>query len=377
MTNIHEIALSEVLLKLPDIRELSEIDFNNRKDTFFLCGLGFEDRCTTIPEFIAENTDYKCKEAIYFEYSTNQEDNGINEKNLVSLLESFSSLVTPIQCDSENFSEQLRQILRRAFMERGVHTITFDISVCSSKLLLSVLKILFEFDVDLQIVYTEAKVYHPTKDEANQNIDEWKKEEDTGLTMGVSTVLVLKAYSGRNVDYLPELLVGFLTFKPERIKKIISYVDEALFKDHKRVIWIVGRPHLTENEWRINLVKEINKEIIDQTRGALQYTIPTFSYRETLKKLYEIYEDYSLKYHINVAPLGSKLQLIGVALFHYMKPDVTIVLAPPQKYDAEQYSEGYEKIWKVDFGRVREILSLLDSVGIIKLDIFGGNDENK
>ena len=276
--------------------------------------------------------------------------------------------------DSENFFESLRQILRRVSTEESIPNITFDISVCSSKLLLTVLKILFEFDINLKIVYSEAEVYHPTKDESEQDIDKWMREEDSGLTMGVSTVFIPKEYSGRNIDGLPEALVGFLTFKPERVKKIMSYVDETLFKDPKRIFWVVGIPHLAENTWRIELVERINKDVIDQSKGAPIYHISTFYYKETLKKLYEIYETHSTQYHINIAPLGSKMQLIGVALFHHMRPDATIVFAPPQKYNAEQYSEGYIERWKFDLGKVKEVLNLLDSVGTIKLEDIGGNN---
>lgn len=368
MPNVYEITLSEVLPKLPDIIQLDKNDFSDREDTLFLCALGFEDRCTHISKFIAENTKYKCKEAIYFEYSTNQEDNKINEDELVNSLNSFSSLVTPIQCDSENFSELLQQILTRLTREGSRPSITFDISACSSKLLLTVLKILFKYDVHLQIVYTEADVYHPTEDESKDDIDKWIREEDAGLTMGVSNVFTCLEYSGKNIDGLPQALVGFLTFKPERIRKIIAYVDETLFKDPKRVFWIIGEPHLPENMWRINLVKKINKGIIEQSKDAPIYIISTFNYKDTLKKLYEIYETNSFQYHINIAPLGSKMQQIGVALFHHMKPDTTIVFAPPQKYNAEHYSEGYTKTWKIDFGSTKEILSLLDSVGTIKLE---------
>jgi len=374
---IHEISLSEVLPKLPEITQVSESDFNNREDVLFLCALGFEDRCTTIPKFIAENTKYKCKESIYFEYSTNPEDNEINREDLVSALDRFSSIVNSVQCDSENFSEMLRAILKRIALEYKVSNITFDISVCSSKLLLTVLKILFEFNVNLQIVYTEAEIYHPTQEEAKLNLDKWIREEAVGLTIGVSAVFTLKEYCGKNIDDLPHALVAFLTFKPERIKKAIFYVDETLLNDPKRIFWIIGKPHLSENKWRIQLVKEINKEMIDQLEGSPIYVLSTFNYKDILKKLYEIYETYSLQYHINIVPFGSKIQLIGVALFHHMKPDTTVIFVLPRKYNAEQYTEGSIEMWKIDLGKVQEILSLLDSVGTIKLENFGENNENK
>ena len=60
-----------------------------------------------------------------------------------------------------------------------------------------------------------------------------------------------------------------------------------------------------------------------------------------------------------------------------MKPDTTVIFVLPRKYNAEQYTEGSIEMWKIDLGKVQEILSLLDSVGTIKLENFGENNENR
>lgn len=366
MVYIHEVKLSELILKLPEIFPINvERDFSNREDALFICALGFEDRCPGIPRIIAENDGYRCDEAIYFEYSTNREDNELNREELVKSLNNFTSLVTSMQCDSEEFSLTLRQMLRRLCTKEANPTITFDISVCTSKLLLIALKILFEFDVELRIVYSEADIYHPTPEEIKKNKDKWIHEEEFGLTRGVTDVFTSQEHSGYNLDGLQKAVIAFATFKPERTKAIISAIDESLLEEPAdRVVWIVGRPHSHEDQWRTDLVRDINKIPVDSP----SFEVSTFDYKETLKTLdNKIYKQHTYEYHYNISPLGSKMQSLGIALFHYVRPDVTIYFAIPKKYNASHYSEGCKETWIIDFGNLDKIRNLLNRVGMIEI----------
>ena len=365
MDYIHEVELSEVMPELPDIKPLEITrDFLNREDALFICTLGFEDRCPWIPRSIAENGAYRCNEAIYFEYLTNREDNEINRNELVDSLNKFATLVTPVQCDSEDFSFTLRQMLRRLCMNGANPSITFDISVCTSKLLLIVLKILFEFDVELRMVYSEADIYHPTREEIKKKKDKWIREEEFGLTRGVTDVFTSQEHSGYNLDGLQKAVIAFATFKPERTKSIISAIDESLLeKPAERVFWIVGIPHSPEDQWRTDLVRDINKIPEDSP----SFEVSTFDYKETLKILDKIYKQHTYEYHYNISPLGSKMQSLGIALFHYVRPDVTIYFAIPKEYNASHYSEGCKETWIVDFGNLDKIRNLLNRVGMVEI----------
>ena len=365
MAYIHEIELSEVISELPEVSRIEMgRDFSNQKDAMFICALGFEDRCPLIPRRIAENTTYKCDEAIYFEYSTNREDNEINREELVESLEDFATLVTPMQCDSEEFSDTLRQMFRRLCNKETHPSITLDISVCASKSQLIVLKIIFEFDIKLRIVYSEADIYHPTSEEIEKNLDKWIREEKSGLTRGVGSVFTSREHPGYNPDAQPEAIIAFATFKPERTRSIISFIDETLReKPEDRVVWIIGVPHLKEDYWRIDILRDIN-EIPEDLPS---FNVSTFDYKDTLKTLDKIYKKYSYEYHFNISPLGSKMQSLGINLFHYIRPDVTIVFAPPKEYYANRYSEGCKGIWIIDFGNLSEIRDTLNRVGLIEI----------
>jgi len=359
---IHEIDLTEIMSRLPDISLIQwEKDFSSEvKDDLFLCALGFEDRTTWIPSIIAEKNEYRCDTVIYFEYSTNPEDNEINRIELIDSLHKFSELVLPMQCDVEEFATNFRQTLLALCQKCQCPKITFDISVCSSKLLLTILKILLEFDIELRIVYSEAAIYHPTPEE----IKKQTTNQDTNLTMGVSNIFPSREYPGKNLNHLPEAIVAFATFNPQRTDAVITDIDQSLLGNSSpRLIWVIGIPHLPENQWRIDYLESINN--IPPSSHILK--ISTFDYKDTLKKLFKLYKKWFLDYHMNISPLGSKMQSLGIALFHYMKPEVSITFAPPLRYNANYYSDGCKDTWIIDVGQLREIRNILDQVGKIRI----------
>jgi len=365
MTNnsiqLNQIHINEILPKLPDISQLDTINNSNRSDSLFLCALGFEERCLTIPRNFSESNNYSCNEAIYFEYLTNRDDNEINRGELEDYLLKFSKIKNPIPCQTNDFSESFRQLISRISLF-DKPSITFDISSCTSQLIITVIKILLEFDLNLQIVYSEANIYHPTIEEKDQYISHSSESET--LTKGVSKIFIDQEFSGCNVDAQPEALILFATFATERTQSIISFIDESLYDNPKeRIVWIIGVPHLKEDHWRMDLQKKIN----NITESIPSLNISTFDYKETINDLDKEYQKLNYKFHLNISPLGSKMQSIGIALFNYLHPDVTIVFAPPKEYGSKRYTEGSKKIWKIQFGETKKIRELLDNIGMLEI----------
>lgn len=363
MPYVKEVDLSEVIVKLPEIIpfQIERVFSIDDKDDLFLCALGFEDRAIHIPRMLAESRSYNCNQVIYFEYLTNVEDNSINKAELMQSLQSFSQESVSMQCDADEFTSFFRQKILALCQKSDQPNVTFDISACSSKLLLQTIKILLNSNVKLRIVYSEAAIYYPTLDEISKNNVSDKK---LYLTEGAGHVHPSTEYAGFNVDALPEAVIAFATFNPDRTRVVISYIDENLLgKTDDRVTWVIGVPHLEENQWRIQYLMKINNLPSD----SHIYPVSTFDYIDTITCLHKLYERYSMRYHLNISPLGSKMQSIGIALYHYMKPELSIMYAPPNKYRAENYSEGCRDVWMIDFGPLNEIKDLLDEVGIIKI----------
>lgn len=361
MARIKEIEFVDILNKLPDIVPLNcEKEFLQQKKDIFFCALGFEDRCLTIPEQFAKAKDFRCKQSLCFEYSTNVEDNEVNKPRLIRAFQQFADSYEFFQCTEDNFTKNLREYISEFIKSVEKPKIIFDISVCSSKLLLSVMKILLEFDIYLLLVYSEAKTYHPTVEEFEKKREKWTTEEDFGIAHGVGKVIPAPEHPGACKEN-PNLIVAFLTFKPERTKAIITHIDEAiLIRPDKRIIWIIGDPHMDGDDKRKR--KEIMREINNIPEGCPTYEVCTFNYKETIKKLDKIYSDNNLDFHINISALGSKMQSLGIAIFCYVRPDVSVYLAIPKNFNAKQYSEGCKETWQIDFGGLSEIRKILDRV---------------
>ena len=361
MSHIKQTELLEIISLLPDIELLNvKSHLSEEKADLFLCALGFEDRALAIPELIAEEAGFKCNHAIYFEYATNMNDNKLNEPRLMKALNKFSGLVDRMDCDDHDFCINFKKVLERIVTERKAPKVIFDISTCSSKLLLLVLKVLFDHNLSLLILYSEADTYHPTQSEFRSEPEKWTTEEGFGLARGVGTVIASPEHPGYRRDKLQEMVIVFPTFKPERSKAVIADIDESLLLEPgERVIWIVGKPRLPENSWRVNVIREINRIL----PSAPSHEVSTFKYKETIEVLEHIYKPKDCLYHINLTPLGSKLQSVGIALFWYIDQDVSIIFATPKEYNAPQYSEGYKDMWQINFGELDSIRRLLDSVG--------------
>jgi len=335
-----------------------------RTDDLFLAALGFEDRCLSIPELLAEGRQYSATRAIYFEYSTNQSDNDLNRPRLVKAMDAFAKQVRPMPSDSDDLASQLRGILPEICTKADPVMVTFDISVCSSRLLVTTLTVLFEFNLNLRIVYSEAGLYQPTKPEYDADPDKWISDEKLGLARGVSAVTRSPDHPGSRRDGLPEAVIAFPTFKPERIRAILADIDQSLLvRPEKRVVWLIGDPHLLEDHWRTDVQRNIN----NIPASAPAYEVSTFDYKKTLEILDRVYRPFDGKCLVTIAPMGSKMQSLGVVLFWYIRPEVSVYFASPREYNATQYSEGCKAMWCIEFGRLADVRKRLDSVGELRV----------
>ena len=217
-------------------------------------------------------------------------------------------------------------------------------------------------EVDLNILYSEAAIYHPTNDEYKAKPAAWRDEAELGLERGVSDVRPSREFPGQHFDQLPDAIILFPTFKAERSRAVIAFVDPSLIGvKGDQVIWLLGVPHLQENRWRIEALKEIN----DLDDRDIQHEISTLDYKETLSRLDSIYEQLSDTCKLTLSPIGSKMQALGSSLFSYIHPDTRIVFAIPNEYNAAQYSEGYRETWIIEFGPLSYLRYLLGSVGSV------------
>ena len=350
---------------IPDLNEVAslqagDIDSASSEDVF-LCALGFEPRCLNLPSLFNES-GYRAHRAYYFNYPTNLDDNAVNLSELERHLRKIAPKVEPLEADEPDFPNRLRAILDLVMSEAASAPprITLDISVTANRLILKCIKVLLEYHVSVRIIYSEADIYHPTKDEYEQDEARWKEEGLLGLEQGVSDVVPSIDYPGTALDPLPDSVILFPSFNAERSKAVISFIDPSLLTTPgDKVVWLLGIPHLAEDLWRLEAVKKINRI----SQDSPQHQVSTFDYKETLRALEQLYIEKSVRHNITLSPLGSKMQALGAAMFCYIHPDVRIIFAMPKEYNAAQYSKGCKATWKIEFGALRELKNKLDRVG--------------
>ena len=247
MAKIVAKTLSETLGDLATIAAFNGERFRGRSaDDLFLCALGFEPRCLTIPRRLRA-LRYTAHRAICFTYHTNVEDNDANLPALQAELRGLAPKVQFMDCDSEDFPGQFRDVLELLLVEgtRDLPRVTLDISVTANRLLLRCIAILLEYDCDLRIVYSEANIYHPTREEFEREPDRWRSDNGLGLERGVDKIIYSVDHPGHALDPLPDCVILFPSFKQERTRAVISAVDPSLLTNPaNKVIWLLGKPHL-------------------------------------------------------------------------------------------------------------------------------------
>ena len=177
MPRIEQRQLVDVLSVMDDVSALEPKDVvSSEVDDLFLCALGFEDRCLTLPRYLTDN-GYRARRACYVKYPTNLDDNAINLPALERHLGLIASTVDLLEADEPEFPRQLRSLLDLVVSEAKDKParVTVDISVTANRVILRCIKVLFEYDVIVRIVYSEAEVYHPTREEYAKEPNKWER----------------------------------------------------------------------------------------------------------------------------------------------------------------------------------------------------------
>ena len=367
MARATRVELSSIVGLLPDIQKFNPCTGPTfGPDDLFLCALGFEPRCLAVPKLLAE-IGYRSERVIVFEYDTNVHENERNREELTRYLSKISDNIQPLSLNDADYPNELRRIL--TLLDSGTPgldpRITFDLSVAANRIVVTTMAVLCEAEAYLNIFYSEAAVYHPTKTEYEAEPSAWATESLLGLERGVGDVRPSREFPGQPFDQLPDAVILFPTFKAQRSRTVITFVDPSLNGvQGDQITWLVGIPPLPENQWRIEASKAIN----GLTDDDVHFQVSTLDYKETLTSLESIYDRLSNEYRLTLSPIGSKMQALGSSLFCYIHPDTRIVFAIPQEYNAAQYSEGCRETWRIEFGRLSDLRRLLGSIGRLVID---------
>ena len=361
-SSIRELDLAAISGRLPSIKPFGNSECNLSEYDLGVFALGFEERGLAILRHLS-SANVRIHNALCIKYATNDEDNRKHEDELVGLLNSIADEWTYLDESLPIFSSTVQMALRNVCDRTRCPRVGFDISVLAKRILLRIFSTLFYSDVELHIWYAEAEKYFPTKSEVEDDIGLLRREDAFGIERGVAMVGASPEHPGENLDGLPDFVVLFPTFKPERCRASLLMVDPGLTHESQEVVWFVGRPHLEKDYWRVKAVRDIN--FIGG--GSRVKEVSTFDYLATLVELESTYKEISGRYHLSICPLGSKLQCIGIGLFHYLHPEARIIYVAPREYNPEQYSYGIRDLWEINFGPTIGVREMLDRVGCIEL----------
>jgi hypothetical protein len=279
----------------------------------------------------------------------------------------MSDSVVSLEVADQDFSRRLKDLLDSAAnASRGEEPlVVLDLSVASNEIIMRSMNALLNFDVRLVAVYSEAAKYHPTREEYEADPARWKEPESLSLERGVSNVAISAEYPGYGFDQLPDCVIVLAGFKKDRARAAINRVDPSLLSlPEKKVLWLVGVPHLPVDSWRVDYMRWAN----DLGPEATQYTVSTFDYQDSLRVLEGIHVERADTFKLTLSTMGSKMQALGAALFCYLHPDVRVVFVTPSEYNAALYSEGCKATWMIDFGSLRGTRELLDRVGQLTIE---------
>ena len=375
MARIRTLDLGEILHKLPETESFDPTEDSTTQDDLFLCALGFESRGLYLPRLLSKS-GYSARQGVFLKYDTNREDNEKNREDLVAHLNGIAKNVDELLVeDGQACTRHLKALLNALAKsaEEGIPKVTFDISVVANRAIMRCMKVLLETDIKLRIIYSEADIYYPTKEQCEANSAQFQSYDKVGLESGVGAVDISVVYPGHHLDPLPDCILLFPNFNADRSRSVISKVDHSLLENPRdNVIWLLGIPHLPEDRWRLDFMRDVN-EIGDET---VFYEVSTFHYKESLRLLDKLHSERWEQNSLTLAPIGSKFQALGSSLFCYLHPEVRVMLSAPKEYKASQYSEGCKATWLIDFGPTEKIRHLLNSAGTISIDENGGREKS-
>lgn len=350
--------------------DIKDFDINNEelrhKNSLLICTCGYEERSwSVLKEF--SKAKYNPAHICLIKY------HGQNDDRHVEMLdyskENFKSEATTVEYDrfSPSNSEEIvydsmNFLTKKVSFSRAY----IDISTMS-KLLIAIFVNLFkDHAIPVAFLYSEPKTYSPSEENFKQNIQQYDSGAITTPSYGVNQVVRTPRLTSLVMAESPRLLVAFTNFNKQLIRALIAELNPERVK--------LGSSTPPRFPWRKKACDDLHGDLVESYGIALhadaagsQDSVCTLNPHETFSWLSKIYRDHCCFYQITIAPTGSKMQALAVALFQICCPDVHIEYATPEGFSRDSYSSAeIEKIHIVDFNQplIDLLINLKDSYDI-------------
>jgi len=196
---------------------------------------------------------------------------------------------------------------------------------------------------DCFLTYAEARVYPPSEAEAAKELAKVELDSSSDiyfLSSGVFGVTIIPELSSYSFSGVQTRLIAFPSLDSHQLTALRVELQPSRFS------FIEGIPPAPHNQWRKKAIADINH--LTRMKDAEFYPVSTLDYRETLSCLQKLYVKYGIQERLLIAPIGSKMQAVGVGIFRAFVEDIQIVYPTPQEFQSPgKYTQGIGKMYQL------------------------------
>ena len=230
--------------------------------------------------------------------------------------------------------------------------VILDISGMSRLLIVQTIVALLQSDIVFEVLYAEAEVYLPEKgafDEAHSA----GNDTPSFLSSGIFEVASSPELSSVAMLGAAIRLISFPSFDPKQLDNLIQEVQPT----HNDVVH--GIPPDLDLHWRTDAISRSNRSFLSTMQRVEEHRASTLDYRETLQLILRIYAAHAAFDRIVIAPTGSKMQAVAVAIIRAVLNDIQIVYPTPLKFeDPGRYTEGVKQLYLLQppYGAIQALM---------------------
>jgi len=314
------------------LKEIQEIRTcrEGTPDDLFICFASFEERCLGV---VRRFYEYAANRAYVLRIS--DEPSEFRELHLRELKDALSKIAAMTVIETQHKDpivgmRTISKLISDAALEPGQAAITLDISTFTKKQLLLILRLFDQMGLfeSLRILYTEPLEYMINLDQP--------------LSSGLKEVTVVPTFTGRYDSQNELILVIFLGYEGDRALALLENVEP-----HKTIAVIPSPAYHPEWEGKTEEMNAALLVALDSKNICYVDSRDPFATASLLDNLINPRNE-TQRCNWYIAPLGTKLQTLGVYYFISKHPDVaSIIYAKPLEHNEPYFSEGIGRTWLV------------------------------
>lgn len=328
------------------------------KSILYIGAAGFEDRALAfLSKAEAEGLAFNCCLAIEykpFDLRNRKEEFSAKAHKI------FDTVIWEVydRPNPNNFTEKLDTIRQLA---NSASMVIVDISAMSKMLIVILLDGLKRLDRPIDLIYAEAEIYHPTKDEFDARAVH-PDESPIFLTSDVYKVVTVTSLSSVSMQGAPLAMIAFPNFNYLELAALLNEMNS------QQLILITGTSKRPDDSWKVPAIRSLNKNLKAYLDAAWEQT-GVLDLTSNLELLEKVYNDFSQTHKVVVSPTGGKVQAVACFMLKCMHPDVHIVY-PVVKEFAGDYTDGYLEPVKFVFENFQKVVKELNNYRSEKLLIM-------